>query len=254
VSLNATTFYDRDRKLQGVFAAARDVTERNLLDKALDERTAQLENAKTVAEEANLAKSDFLSNMSHEIRTPMNAIIGMSHLALKTKLTPRQRDYVKKIMGSSRHLLNIINDILDFSKIEVGKLTIEHTEFELEKVLDNVANLIAEKSAAKGLELVFDVDKNVPSNLIGDPLRLGQILINYSNNAITFTEHGEIDILIRLKEQTDKEVTIYCAVRDTGIGLSEEQIERLFQRFSQADTTTTRAAGNRSVHAANALW
>ncbi|MBV5317322.1 MAG: PAS domain S-box protein [Desulfobulbaceae bacterium] len=243
VSLNATTFYDRDRKLQGVFAAARDVTERNMLDQVLEERTAELENAKTVAEEANLAKSDFLSNMSHEIRTPMNAIIGMSHLALKTKLTPRQRDYVKKIMGSSRHLLNIINDILDFSKIEVGKLTIEHTEFELEKVLDNVANLIAEKSAAKGLELVFDVDRNVPSNLIGDPLRLGQILINYSNNAITFTEHGEIDILIRLKEQTDKEVTIYCAVRDTGIGLSEEQIERLFQRFSQADTTTTREFG-----------
>jgi PAS domain S-box-containing protein len=243
VSLNATTFYDRDRKLQGVFAAARDVTERNLLDQVLEERTAELENAKTVAEEANLAKSDFLSNMSHEIRTPMNAIIGMSHLALKTKLTPRQRDYIKKIMGSSRHLLNIINDILDFSKIEVGKLTIEHTEFELEKVLDNVANLIAEKSAAKGLELVFDVDRNVPSNLIGDPLRLGQILINYSNNAITFTEQGEIDILIRLKEQTDEEVTLYCAVRDTGIGLSEGQMERLFQRFSQADTTTTREFG-----------
>jgi len=243
VSLNATTFYDRDRKLQGVFAAARDVTERNLLDQVLEERTVELENAKTVAEAANLAKSDFLSNMSHEIRTPMNAIIGMSHLALKTKLTPRQRDYIKKIMGSSRHLLNIINDILDFSKIEEGKLTIEHTEFELEKVLDNVANLIAEKSAAKGLELVFDVDRNVPSNLIGDPLRLGQILINYSNNAITFTEQGEIDILIRLKEQTDEEVTLYCAVRDTGIGLSEAQMERLFLRFSQADTTTTREFG-----------
>jgi PAS domain S-box-containing protein len=243
VSFNATTFYDRDRRLQGVFAAARDVTERKLLDQVLQEKTAELENAKAVAEKANLAKSDFLSNMSHEIRTPMNAIIGMSHLALKTKLTSRQRDYVKKIMGSSRHLLNIINDILDFSKIEMGKLSIEHTEFELEKVLDNVANLIAEKSSAKGLELIFDVDQEVPTNLIGDPLRLGQILINYSNNAITFTEHGEIDILIRLKEQTDKDVLIYCAVRDTGTGLTEEQMGRLFQRFSQADTTTTREFG-----------
>ncbi|MBI5591288.1 MAG: PAS domain S-box protein [Deltaproteobacteria bacterium] len=243
VSFNATTFYDRDRRLQGVFAAARDVTERKLLDQVLQEKTTELENAKAVAEKANLAKSDFLSNMSHEIRTPMNAIIGMSHLALKTELTSRQRDYIKKIKHSSRHLLNIINDILDFSKIEEGKLTIEFTEFELEKVLEKVANLIAEKASAKGVELVFDVDRNVPSNLIGDPLRLEQILINYSNNAVTFTEHGEIDIIIRLKEQTDEDVLIYCAVRDTGIGLTEEQMGRLFQRFSQADTSTTREFG-----------
>jgi len=243
VSFNATTFYDRDRRLQGVFAAARDVTERRLLDQVLEERTAELENAKTVAEEANQAKSDFLSNMSHEIRTPMNVIIGMSHLALKTKMTPRQRDYVKKIMGSSRHLLNIINDILDFSKIEEGKLTIESTEFELDKVLDNVANLIAEKCTTKGLELVFDIDREVPPFLIGDPLRLGQIMINYSNNAITFTEQGEINIFVRLLAQTATEVTIYCAVRDTGIGLNQEQVARLFLRFSQADTTTTREYG-----------
>jgi signal transduction histidine kinase/DNA-binding response OmpR family regulator len=243
VSFNATTFYDRDRRLQGVFAAARDVTERNLMDQVLEEKTAELENARIVAERANLAKSDFLSNMSHEIRTPMNAIIGMSHLALKTELTPRQRDYINKIKVSSRHLLGIINDILDFSKIEEGKLTIEHTEFELEKVLSKVADLIAGKCSAKGLELVFDIDTNVPPSLIGDPLRLGQILINYSNNAVTFTEHGEIDIVIRLKEQTDQDVLIYCAVRDTGTGLTEEQMGRLFQRFSQADTSITREFG-----------
>ena len=243
VSLNATTFYDRDRRLQGVFAAARDVTERKFLDQVLQEKTAELEKAKAVAEQANLAKSDFLSNMSHEIRTPMNAIIGMSHLAMKTELTPRQRDYIKKIKSSSRHLLSIINDILDFSKIEVGKLTIEYTEFELEKMLDNVASLMSEKTSAKGLELIFDIDKNVPRYLIGDPLRMGQILINYCNNAVKFTEQGEIDIVVRLQEETDEDVLIYCAVRDTGTGLTEEQIGRLFQRFVQADASTTREFG-----------
>ncbi len=243
VSYNATTFYDRDRKLQGVFAAARDITERKRLDQVLQEKNVELENARSMEELANHAKSDFLSNMSHEIRTPMNAIIGMSYLIMKTELTPRQCDYINKIEGSVRHLLGIINDILDFSKIEAGKLMIEHTPFELEKVLDNVTNLIADKVSTKGLELIFDVDKNLPSKLIGDPLRLGQILINYSNNAVKFTEQGEIDIIIRLKEQTDNDVLIYCAVRDTGIGLTEEQIGRLFQTFSQADASITRKFG-----------
>jgi len=243
VSYNATTFYDRDRNLQGVFAAARDITERKRLDQVLQEKSVELESAMAAAERANLAKSDFLSNMSHEIRTPMNAIIGMSHLVLKTQMTARQREHLKKIQGSGRHLLGIINDILDFSKIEAGKLTIENTEFELEKVLDNVANLIVEKTSAKGLELVVDVDKNVPPNLIGDPLRLGQILINYSNNAVKFTDYGEVDLLIRLKEETAADVLIHCAVRDTGIGLTEEQMSRLFQSFSQGDTSTTRKFG-----------
>ena len=225
-----------DGEVIGAILVFRDVTE----DYA---RRAELEKAKQVAEKASLAKSDFLSSMSHEIRTPMNAIIGMSYLALKTELTPRQRDYLKKIKGSSQHLLGIINDILDFSKIEANKLTLENTEFELEKVLDNVANLITDKTAGKGLELVFDIDKNVPPTLIGDPLRLGQILINYGNNAVKFTETGEIDIVIRLREQTEDEVLLYFAVRDTGIGISGEEIGRLFQSFSQADPSITRKFG-----------
>lgn len=243
VSYNATTFYDRDRQLQGVFAAARDITERKRVDLALQESNVELGSATSVAEKANLAKSDFLSNMSHEIRTPMNAIIGMSYLALKSDLRPQQRDQINKIMSSSRHLLGIINNILDFSKIEAGKLSVEHTEFEVENVLDNVANLIMEKAADKGLELVFDVDKNLPFKLIGDPLRLGQILINYTNNAVKFTKQGEITINISLKEQSETDVLIYCGVRDTGIGLTEAQIGRLFQSFSQADTSTTREFG-----------
>jgi signal transduction histidine kinase/DNA-binding response OmpR family regulator/HPt (histidine-containing phosphotransfer) domain-containing protein len=214
----------------------------HLLD-ILQLRNAELESARAVAESANLAKSDFLANMSHEIRTPMNAIIGMAYLALKTEMTPRQRDHIKKIQSSSRHLLGIINDILDFSKIEAGKLEFENTEFELEMVLGNVADLVAEKTSAKGLELVFEIDKNVPAFLIGDPLRLGQILINYSNNAVKFTEQGEIDIVIRIKEQSEHDVLLYCSVHDTGIGLTPEQMGRLFQSFSQADTSTTRKFG-----------
>ena len=213
-----------------------DISEQKAVERALAA-------AKEAAVEATLLKSDFLANMSHEIRTPMNAIVGLSHLALTTELTPRQRDYMGKIQQASQHLLGIINDILDFSKIEAGKLAIERTDFDLSSVLENVAALIREKAEAKGLELLFDVAAAVPQDLVGDPLRLGQILVNYANNAVKFTEAGEVGIRVRLVSADGGEAVLRFEVRDTGIGLTQEQIARLFQSFSQADASTTRRFG-----------
>jgi len=214
------------------------------LEQTVQERTTQLKQAIQAADTANQAKSEFLANMSHEIRTPMNAVIGMAHLALKTELTPKQQDYLNKIQSSANSLLGIINDILDFSKIEAGKLDMESVEFNLDDVLDNLANLVTVKAQEKeDLEVLFATDQKVPRFLVGDPLRLGQVLINLANNAVKFTDAGEIVVATELLEKDDTGLTIKFSVRDTGIGLTEVQIGKLFQSFSQADTSTTRKFG-----------
>ena len=207
----------------------------------------ELEAARLQAEEATRAKSMFLANMSHEIRTPMNAIIGMAYLALKTDLTPRQRDYVDKIHGAGRSLLGIINDILDFSKVEAGKLTMEQVRFRLEDVLGNSLSLLRQRAHEQEVELLFDLtDPSLLGNagtVIGDPLRLGQILTNLLSNAIKFTHHGYIKLTVSLQERQEDALLLRFIVRDTGIGMSEEQVGRLFQEFTQADGSTTRKYG-----------
>jgi signal transduction histidine kinase/DNA-binding response OmpR family regulator len=247
----SVAFNSMTQQLKDAFAERKKTNEilQNRVDELDEARLAMLnmmkdlDDARSEAEEATKAKSEFLANMSHEIRTPMNAIIGMAHLALKTDLTAKQFDYLKKVDISAKSLLGIINDILDFSKIEAGKMDMESVDFQLEETLDNVSTLIGIKTQEKGLELLFKTDPAVPHALIGDPLRLGQILINLSNNAVKFTDTGEIVVAVEVANQDESEVTLKFSVRDTGVGMTPEQAAKLFQPFSQADTSTTRKYG-----------
>ena len=203
-----------------------------------------LQKAKAQADEANRVKGEFLANMSHEIRTPMNAIMGMSHLALQTALSPKQHDYLNKIKTSANSLLNIINDILDFSKIEAGKLEMESVDFNLDEVMHNLAPVVIMKSQEKAnLEVLFDIAQNVPRFLKGDPLRLGQVLVNLASNAVKFTEEGEIIISVRLIKDKKDQASLEFSVSDTGVGLTQAQIDDLFEAFTQADTSVTRKYG-----------
>jgi two-component system sensor histidine kinase/response regulator len=206
-------------------------------------RTKAMQDAMLRAEAATRMKSDFLANMSHEIRTPLNAIIGMSRLALMGTPQPKIQNYLNKILGSGEHLLGILNDILDFSKIEAGKLTLEQVPFDLDDLLGHLSSLMAIKTDVKQVELVFRVERGVPPRLVGDPLRLGQILINLTNNAVKFTEQGEIVVTVQVVESKDKDVRLCFSVTDTGIGMDSDQLGRLFTAFTQADGSITRKFG-----------
>ena len=236
VSYNATTFYDRGRTLQGVFAAARDVTERKRVE-------AELQLAKSAAESASRTKSDFLASMSHEIRTPMNAIMGIADLLAKTPLSPEQNKYVQIFRRAGDNLLNLINDILDLSKVEASQLELERTGFSLNELLEKVMEMVAVRANEKGLTLVCEIEPGTPTDLVGDPTRLCQVLLNLVGNAIKFTEAGTVSMGAKPDKNFSVPTALRFTVSDTGIGIPDEKLGRVFERFTQADSSTTRRFG-----------
>ncbi|MGA0258808.1 MAG: response regulator [bacterium] len=222
--------------LSSVVVMQEDITVQKQYERSLHE-------AMEAAKAANAAKSEFLANMSHEIRTPLNAVIGLAQLCIQTRLNPQQRDYLDKIASSAQSLLGIINDILDFSKIEANKLELEETNFSLDSVFKNVSTMLSIRALEKNIELLFDVPPSLPEQLVGDPLRLGQILTNLTNNAVKFTERGEVVIAVEELERATDIIRLRFTVRDTGIGIPAEQLSQLFRSFTQVDSSTTRKYG-----------
>jgi len=236
VIYNASIYRDDNGEVVGVFAAARDITERKRAEEALHVAVG-------TAEAANRAKSSFLANMSHEIRTPMNGVLGMTGLLLGTPLTDGQRRYAEKIKTSSETLLTVISGILDFSKIDAGKMTLENIPFSLTAVIGNVVSIFGPQAAGKGIDLQTAVDPELPAVLRGDPLRLTQVINNLVGNAVKFTVTGDIQLAAKVRRRTAANVELEISVRDTGIGMTEKELSRLYTAFSQADASTTRRFG-----------
>ncbi|WP_207884508.1 transporter substrate-binding domain-containing protein [Pseudomonas sp. 30_B] len=231
-----SAFQDDQGRVLGLVGVSRDVTARKSTEVALAQ-------ARDLAEDAAQLKSDFLANMSHEIRTPLNIIIGLAHLLQETTLDQQQLDYLGKIQGSGQYLLELISDILDLSRVEAGKLEFEHIDFDLERMLGELFDLLSIRAASKGLAVRCEIDPRVPAKVVGDSLRLRQILMNYANNALKFTERGEVALIVELEQDDEDSLQLYFGLRDTGIGISPAQQERLFESFRQADSSITRRYG-----------